>query len=128
MKKNLTRIAFALILCALAGVSVMAKEKSRVVSFGSDFVVGGTEVKAGTYRVSFNDETNELSILDKKTKSVVAKSTARLEKREGDSSNAIDMRWAANGNMQVLIGITFPGENQNIVLNESGGTPVASNQ
>jgi hypothetical protein len=124
MRKTLTSIALAFILCAMTGVVAMAKEKSRVVSFGSDFIVGTTEVKAGTYRVSFNDQTNELSILDRKTKAVIAKATARLEKREG-SNNALDMRWAAKGSSQVLVGITFPGDSQNIVVND--GTQVANN-
>lgn len=126
MKKSLTRLALAFILCAMTGVVAMAKEKSRVVSFGSDFVVGGTQVKAGTYRVSFNTETNELSILDRKTKSVIAKVTARVEKREG-SSNILDMRWATKDDSQVLIGITFPGDSQNIVIHD-GTTQVANIQ
>lgn len=123
MKKNLSRIAVALILCAMTSVVAFAKEKSRVVTFGSDFVVGGTEVKAGTYRVSFNEETNEISIVDRKTKSVLAKATARLEERQS-SKGSFDMRWATGSGKQVLIGITFPGARQNIVLNE-GGTQVA---
>jgi hypothetical protein len=126
MKKNITRIALVFVLCAMTGVIAFAKEKSRVVTFGTDFVIGSTPVKAGTYRVSFNTETNELSILDRKSKSVIAKATARLEKREA-SSNILDMRWATKDSSQVLIGITFPGESQNIVVND-GNTQVASDQ
>ncbi|HEY0546126.1 MAG TPA: hypothetical protein VGC91_12170 [Pyrinomonadaceae bacterium] len=126
MKKNLTRIVLAFMLCAMTGVVAFAKEKSRVVSFGTDFVVGSTQVKAGTYRVSFDDQTNQLSILDRKTKAVIAKATARLEKRDG-SSRAIDMRWATKNNMQVLIGLSFPGDSQNIVVSDTG-TQVAAAQ
>ena len=118
MKKNLTRIVLAFVICAMTGVVALAKEKSRLVSFGSDFVFGGTQLKAGTYRVSFNSETSELSILDKKSKSVIAKAPARLEKREG-SRNILDMRWVTRDNSQVLIGITFPGDSQNIVVQEN---------
>lgn len=124
MKKNLTRLVLAFVLCAMTGVVAMAKEKSRLVSFGSDFVFGGEQVKAGTYRVSFNTETSELSILDKKTRSVIAKAPARLEKRT-DTRNILDMRWVTKDNAQVLIGISFPGENQNIVVND-GNTQVAN--
>lgn len=122
-KKNLTRIALAFILCAMTGVVAMAKDRSRVISFGQNFVVGGTEVKAGTYKVSFNEETNEVSIQDRKTKTVVAKASARLEDRAG-STGSFDMRWATKDNTQVLIGISFPGAKQQIVVNE-GGTQVA---
>jgi hypothetical protein len=124
MKRNLTRVALAFVLLAMTSVVAMAKEKSRLVSFGVDFVVGGTQVKAGTYRVSFNTETNELSILDKKTKSVIAKATARQEKREG-TRNILDMRWVTKDNSQVLIGVSFPGDNQNIIVSESN-TQVAT--
>jgi hypothetical protein len=124
MKKNLTRIALIFVVCALTGVAAMAKEKTRLVSFGIDFVVGGTQVKAGTYRISFNEETNELSILDKKTKSVIAKASARAENRDG-SSNIFDMRWVTRDNSQVLVGITFPGASQDIVVQE--GTAQAAN-
>ncbi len=127
MKKNLTRLALVFMLCAMTGLVAFAKEKSRVVSFGSDFVVGSTQVKAGTYRVSFDSQTNQLSILDRKTKAVIATATARLEKRDGNS-NAIDMRWATKDNTQVLIGISFPGDSQNIVLNEGATQQVAGVQ
>lgn len=124
MKRNLTRIALVFVFCAMTGVVAMAKEKSRLVSFGSDFVVGSTQVKAGTYRVSFNAESNELSILDKKTRSLVAKATARIEKRE-NRSKIFDMRWLTRDNSQVLIGVTFPGESENIVV-QDGATQVAN--
>ncbi len=123
MKKNLARIAVVLMLVATTGIVAFAKEKSRLVSFGVDFVVGSTPVKAGTYRVTFNDETNELSIADKKTRTVIAKVNARLENRAG-KSNAMDMRWATKNNSQVLIGITFPGEKQDIVV-QDGATQTA---
>ena len=124
MKKNLTRIALAFVFCAMTSVVGLAKEKSRLVSFGIDFVFGGEQVKAGTYRVSFNAETNELSILDKKTRSVIAKAPARTEKREG-TRNILDMRWVTKDNSQVLIGISFPGDDQNIVVTDSNGQEAA---
>jgi hypothetical protein len=124
MKKSLTSLGLAFVLLTMTGVVAMAKEKSRLVSFGTNFVVGSTEVKAGTYRVSFNTETNELSILDKKTKSVIAKVSARQEKRD-NSRNILDMRWLTKDNTQVLIGISFPGDNHNIVVND-GNAQVAT--
>lgn len=121
--KNLSRIAIAFILVAMTGVVALAKERSRTITFGSDFVVGSTEVKAGTYKVTFNDETNEVSILDRKTKAVIAKAPAKLEERVS-STGSLDMRWANKGDTQVLISITFPGAKQNIVVD--GGTQVAT--
>ncbi len=122
--KNLSRIAIAFILVAMTGVVALAKERSRTITFGSDFVVGSTEVKAGTYKVTFNDETNEVSILDRKTKAVIAKAPAKLEERVS-STGSLDMRWATKGNTQVLISITFPGAKQNIVVSDAG-TQVAT--
>lgn len=118
MKRNLTRIVAALVLCMMTGAIVFAKEKSRVISFGKDFVVGSTEVKAGTYRVTYNDESNELTISDRKTKTVLARATARLEKRAGNP-NSIDFRWANDGDKMVLLGLSFPGDSNQIVLSNS---------
>lgn len=119
MKMNLTRIITALVLCALIGSLAVAKEKSRMIAFSKDFMVGSTQVKAGTYRVSFDEATSELSIYDKKSKTVLAKSPARLEKREGNSAY-LEIRWADQTEPLLLRGISFPGDSQRIVLGEGG--------
>ncbi|PYS96519.1 MAG: hypothetical protein DMF65_12920, partial [Acidobacteria bacterium] len=62
MKKTSIRIAAALLLCSLTATAASAKVTSQVVTFKQDIVVGSTSVKSGTYRVSFDDKTNELTV------------------------------------------------------------------
>lgn len=118
MKKIISSIMVAVVLCALSTVAVFGKEKSRVITFGQDFVVGEASVKAGTYKVIYNDQTNELTFADKKTKEVVAKTKATTQ--SCDKTNAIDMKFSNSSGKNVLMSITFAGDNVAIVLGGSG--------
>lgn len=118
MKKFTVHMVIALMVCALAGTAAMAKVKSKTVSIGVDFVVGNTLVKKGTYKLSFDDQTNELTVIDK-DKAVVARTVAHLEKRNKTAS-ANDIVLAQKGANQALISVAFLGDNQNIVVSDRG--------
>ena len=77
MKQTFTRIAVALVLGALLGGAAFAATKSRNVRFDDDVTVNGTLLKKGTYKIAFNDETNELTI--SRGSKVIVKTTAKLE-------------------------------------------------
>lgn len=79
MKRISVHIAAALLLCIVSAASVSAKVKSRALTVGQDFVIAGTTVKAGTYDFRFDDEKNELTVVDRKTKETVARVEARAE-------------------------------------------------
>ena len=115
MKKITTRIATALLLGLLCVAPASAKVKSRVITVGQDFAVGGTVVKAGTYRFSFDDQKNELTIIDRKSKEVVARAEARAETRAGGMLS-MDLHLADGGNSKTLTSIAFSGEKQTYVL------------
>ncbi|HEX8560807.1 MAG TPA: hypothetical protein VF668_22120 [Pyrinomonadaceae bacterium] len=115
MKKTMTRIATALLLGLLCVSPAFAKVKSRVVTIGQDFAVGGTVVKAGTYRFSFDDEKNELSVVDRKTREVIAKADARAEARP-DGKHPMDIKLVDGGGSKTLASVSFDGENQSYVL------------
>ena len=114
MKKFAVHLILALMVCALTGSAALAKVKSKTISVGTDFVVGDTLVKKGTYKFSFDDQTNELSIIAK-DKTVVARAAARLEKRE-HASSGLDIVLAQKGDQQALVSIAFRKENENIVI------------
>ncbi len=116
MKKIATHIALALLLCALSVPAAAAKSKSQNVTLKQDLVVGGTTVKSGTYRVTFDDQTNELTFSDAKTKEVVAKVAAQASDRRG---NRLQMNTSARGDAQVLVAIAFEGSKQLFTV---GGT------
>jgi hypothetical protein len=71
-------IVIALLICCTAATA-SAKVTSRVITVGQDFRIAGQTVKAGTYRFAFDDEKNELTVADRKTKEVVARTEARAE-------------------------------------------------
>jgi hypothetical protein len=122
MKKFSVRMIIALVVCALAGNAALAKVKSKTISVGVDFMVGTTLVKKGTYKWSFDTQTNELSIIAK-DKTVAARTIARLEKRQAVASGA-DVVLAQKGVSQMLVSVAFPGDDQNIVV-QTGGPEMA---
>lgn len=118
MKRFTFRLVVALVVCALSGSMALGaareKFKSSIVTFGSDFVVGGTMVKKGTYKLVFNLKTNELTVVAK-DKSIVAQTVARVESRKGEISG-MEIILAQRGENQALISLAFPGDSRNIVL------------
>ncbi len=122
MKKFSVHMMIALVVCALAGNAALAKVKSKTISVGVDFMVGTTLVRKGTYKWSFDTQTNELSIIAK-DKTVAARTIAHLEKRQAVASGT-DVVLAQKGGSQMLISVAFPGDNQNIVV-QTGGPEMA---
>lgn len=111
MKKITTIIATAALLVLVCAAPAFAKVKSRVLTVGQDFAVGGIVVKAGTYRFSFDDQTNELSVVDRKTKQVIARAEARAAARaEGPLTNHIQL--VDSGSSKALASISVHGEKQ----------------
>jgi hypothetical protein len=122
MKVFLKTFMLALLIGALASVSALAagkgKIKTETVTFATDVTVNGTVLKAGVYQLKFNEETSELSIL--KDGKVKAKTTAHFAARSDKARNTA-VRTLANGNVSELIGFTFGGSNQDLVVGNSGG-------
>lgn len=79
MRRITTSIIVALLICATASTAA-AKVTSRLITVGQDFRIASKTVKAGTYRFSFDDVKNELTVTDKKTGEVAARAEARTER------------------------------------------------
>jgi hypothetical protein len=114
MKKILSGILLAGVMCAVTAVA-FAEKKTGEVKFYSEVVVNGTHVQKGKYRVSYDESTNEVTIM--KGKTVVAKTTGRLEKR-GKKWDATQYSTADQGNGQTLVSISFGGSADAIVFGE----------
>lgn len=118
----------ALMICALASIAVFAagkdKVKTETVTFTSDVMVNGTLVKAGDYQVKFNEQTGELAIL--KDGKVKAKTTAQLQSRSEKAKNTA-VRTTAKGGVDELIGFSFGGSNQDLVVGASSGAVTGNN-
>jgi hypothetical protein len=122
MKVFMKAFMLALLIGALASVSAFAAGKGKIktenVTFSSDVTVNGTLLKAGDYQLKFNEETNELSIL--KDGKVKVKTTAHFAPRTDKARNTA-VRTLENGNVIELIGFTFGGSSQDLVVGTSGG-------
>jgi hypothetical protein len=122
MKVFLKSTLAALMICAFASIAVFAAAKDKVktesVTFVSDVMVNGTLVKAGEYQVKFNEETGELAIV--KDGKVKAKTTAHLQSRSEKAKNT-SFRTVDKGSIAELIGVTFGGSNQEMVVGAGGG-------
>lgn len=122
MKIFLKSTFAALMICALASISIAAATKDKVrtenVTFTSDTMVNSTLVKAGDYQMKFNEQTGELSIL--KDGKVKAKTTAQLQTRS-DKARHTSVRTLTKGDVAELIGFSFGGSKQDVVVSASGG-------
>jgi hypothetical protein len=118
MKKRIVCAAMALALCALWVGNTSAKVKTKKLTFGSDFWVGETLVKSGTYDVSYDDKSGEVSINEKK--SMIAKTSARAEKREHVRSSW-DVALVKKGDGMALVAIAFPDDSRTLVFGDAAG-------
>jgi hypothetical protein len=126
MRKTVNRLMMILALCALVSALGFAKGKSEEVTLPQDVMINGTLVKKGEYKLKFDEQTGELLFL--KGKKVVARTTARLEKREKDAQRT-EFGMIQEGDAKTLSSITFRGERETIVMHEKGGsteTPAAA--
>lgn len=122
MRKTANRLMIGLALCALMSASALAKGKSERVTLPQDVVINGTLVKKGEYKLKFDEQTGELLFL--KGKKVVARTSARIEKRERDAQRT-EFGTILEGDTRTLRSITFRGERESIVMHERGGTTEA---
>jgi hypothetical protein len=86
--------------------------------------VNGTLLKAGDYQVKFNEQTGELVVL--KDGKVKAKTTAQLQTRS-DKARYTVVRTLDKGGVAELIGFTFGGAKQDVMVSASGGAVTGNN-
>lgn len=123
MKKSLHRIAISLVLGILLGSVALAGGKSKNVTFNQDIKVGDTLVKKGTYVVTFDEKTNELTIRDN-NKKIIAKTTGRLEERK--SANQVAYLTAKDKESNLLLSGVQMGSNIVIVGGETAAAPTVA--
>lgn len=116
MRKMITLWVIAAVVCLFASLTVFAaKDKSETITLPQDVVINGTLVKKGDYKLKFDEKTGELLLM--RGKQVVAKTSARLEKRD-DKAARTEFNTMTNGKQSELRGITFRGDSEKIVLIE----------
>lgn len=119
MRRIVNRLMMILALCALASTTGYAKGKTEDLTLPQDVMIGGTLVKKGEYKLKFDEQTGELLLL--KGKKVVARTSARLEKREREASRT-EFGMIQQGEAKGLRSITFRGERETLVMHEGNGS------
>ena len=124
MKSIVNRIVVVVMIGALASVAAFAKTHKHRVTFENDIKVNGTLVKKGSYDVKFDDETGQLSII--KNGKTVAQAMAKLEARDKKAGD-FQVRSTGNGDESQLLGVTFGGSTQDVVISNNGASTSGSN-
>jgi len=124
MKSMINRMLVVLMVGALTSVVALAKVQKHKVTFDNDIKVNGTLVKKGTYDVKFDDQTGQLSI--EKNGKTVAQAMAKLEPRE-KKANDFQLRSSGTGDDTQLVGVTFGGQDKDVVITNNGASTSGSN-
>ena len=119
MKTLLNRIAVALLITALASLTVFPKSKIATVNFQTDITVNGTLVKQGVYNLKFDDKSGELTVM--KGSKVIARSTTSATKRDRKTAR-LEIRTSRSGDDVQLTSVAFGGSDKNLVLNGSAAS------
>lgn len=117
MKSLIKGLLVASLLVTLAGATTFGNTRRSTIAFTDDTKVNDTVVKKGKYKVEFDEQSNELSIF--KSGKLIAKTTARLEKRER-KARATEVATILEGMDQKLVSITFGGDVENVVVGQVG--------
>ena len=122
--KIINRIVVLFLIGTLTGVLALGKTTKRKVLFNNDLTVDGTLVKKGTYDVSFNEETGELTI--KRGKKVLAKVQARLEKTDYRYSLYTRTDPKDPTQLPVLLSVSFEDGNQATIVDKGDKSSVSA--
>ena len=115
--KHLFQLAAAFLVgCALTGVPALATTLTKEVAFSRALTVNGAPVKAGTYKVTFDDQTGRLTILD--GKKVVAQASARIDQVMKGAGGVYTSR--TEGGSTVLLSVYMGGDKQATITNDAG--------
>ena len=128
--KAFMKTTFAtLLVCALFSIGAYAGDKGKtekkMVTLTDDIMVNGTLVKAGDYEIKFDETAGTLSIL--RNGKVKATAPAHLEQRTDKAKNT-SLRTVEKDNLAQLMGVTFGGWNQDVILGTSSAGVAGSQQ
>jgi len=127
MKKIFQTMALTLVVFALLSPVAFASVKTKTVTFKTNVKVGETLVKKGTYKARFDDQTNELIILD--GKKIIVKAAASL--KDLQSSTSLEAMYTTDkdqaGNLW-LTGVNVGGKLATINSDKSGASPSSAVQ
>lgn len=120
MKHFFSRAVILLVVGVMTSITALAMTTNRQVTFRRDVTVNGTPVKAGTYKVTFDDQTGEFKLL--RGKKVVANAKARAEKITVPFQNGYSL--TANGGSYALTSMNMNSTSQAVIVTDVEGVKV----
>lgn len=122
MRHLFNRAVILLVVGVMTSITALATTTNRQVTFSRDVTVNGAPVKAGTYKVTFDDQTGEFKLL--RGKKVVANAMARLEKITGPFQNGYSLMAMPNGENHALVSMNMNSTNKAVIINDGVGMKV----
>jgi len=119
MKSIVNRIVLFLVIGTLTSMLALGKTTEKKVTFNQSVSVNGTIIQKGTYKVTFNDETGELTI--KKGKNIVATAEARLEKTNLPYASGSYLRSESDDPTKVPTLVSISLKEGNLVAIQNSG-------
>ena len=121
MIRFVNRLSVFVLIGVIASGVALAKPIKKQVTFGQTVFVNGEQVKAGTYDVVFDDQTNELTIV--KGRKVIARAPAQLETRDRDHAVYVTRAEDGDPTRAALVSVTLKdGKEATLVTNGNGNS------
>ena len=120
MIRILNRLTLILAVSFVVVSAAFAETIKKEVTFTRPFVVNGIDIKAGTYTVAFDDQTNELSII--KGRKVIAKAPAQLEKRDVPEGGFLIREEGERPSKRMLVTVALKSDKQVTITSTSAQT------
>jgi hypothetical protein len=122
MKKITTLFMTAIMMVGLS-FAALADRESETFTFSENFKFNGTLVEKGTYKITFDDQTNELMIRD--TDETLATAKVRIVPADRKARNT-SVSFSRIGSDLVFTGVIFDGESQSMVLENTSDSSTVS--
>lgn|SRR5256712_577795 len=119
MIRFVNRLSVLVLIGVIANGVALAKPIKRQVTFAEPVVVNGAQVKAGTYDVVFDDQTNELTIV--KGRKVIARAPARLETRDRDHAVYVTRAEDGDPTRATLLSVTLKDGKEATLITDGNG-------
>ena len=120
MKRFSTLLCGAALLLALTG-GAFAANVTKTITFENPVHVSGTTLKAGDYKVSYDDASPTTKVTFKQGKKDVATAEAQV-KPLGSKTLNTEVVYTGQGSSHNIQEIHFGGSTQSLVLSDSGNS------
>jgi hypothetical protein len=121
--KKISSILMTAIMMVGLSFAVLADRESETFTFSEDFKFNGTMVEKGTYKITFDDQTNELMIRDADDTLATAKVRVVPADRKARSTS---VSFSRIGSDLVFTKVIFDGESQSMVLENMSDSSTVS--